>query len=95
MIEDKPEVFREEVDLIIDHGPLSNSEIYSLRAFLAYSFEEFLFVDRSKGRAHLSVVLMTRRLNYLERVAWGSTIVAWLHHHLCSVAEESITWRVV
>ncbi|ERM97365.1 hypothetical protein AMTR_s00073p00196130 [Amborella trichopoda] len=61
MIEDELEVFRQEVDLIIDHGPLSDSEIYSLWAFLAYLFEEFLFVDRSKGRAHLSVVWATRQ----------------------------------
>ncbi|ERN04717.1 hypothetical protein AMTR_s00076p00192250 [Amborella trichopoda] len=55
MNEDEPEMFQEEVDLTIDHGPLSNSEIYSLWAFLAYLFGEFLFVHRSKGRAHLSV----------------------------------------
>ncbi|ERN12214.1 hypothetical protein AMTR_s00034p00188100 [Amborella trichopoda] len=85
MIEDELEVFWGEVDLTIDHGPLSDSEIYSLRAFLAYLFGKFLFVDRSKGRAHLSMVWATRRLDYLERVAWGPTIVGWLHHHLCSV----------
>ncbi|ERN16690.1 hypothetical protein AMTR_s00051p00205990 [Amborella trichopoda] len=87
MIEDEQEVFREEVDLSIDRGPLSNSEIYSLWAFLAYLFREFLFVDRSKGRAHLSVVWATKRLDYLKRVAWGLVIVGWLHHHLCSVAK--------
>ncbi|ERN12943.1 hypothetical protein AMTR_s00050p00224980 [Amborella trichopoda] len=46
----------------------------------------FLFVDRSKGRAHLSVVWATRQLDYLERVAWGPAVVGWLHYHLCSVA---------
>ncbi|ERM93738.1 hypothetical protein AMTR_s00004p00260860 [Amborella trichopoda] len=87
MIEDKLKVFREEVDLTIDHGPLSDSEIYSLRAFLAYLFGEFLFVDRSKGRAHLSVVWATRHLYYLERLAWGPVIMGWLHYHLCGVAK--------
>ncbi|ERM97702.1 hypothetical protein AMTR_s00121p00041020 [Amborella trichopoda] len=85
MIEDEQEVFQEEVDLTIDHGPLSDSEIYSLQSFLAYLFEEFLFVDRLKGRAHLSMVWVTKQLDYLERVAWGPAIVGWLHYHLCSV----------
>ncbi|ERM97344.1 hypothetical protein AMTR_s00073p00155750 [Amborella trichopoda] len=67
-IEDEPKVFRDEVDLTFDHGPRSDSEIYSLWAFLAYLFEEFLFLDRSKGQAHLSVVWATKRLDYLERV---------------------------
>ncbi|ERN18428.1 hypothetical protein AMTR_s00189p00031860 [Amborella trichopoda] len=49
-------------------------------------FGEFLFVDRSKGRAHLLVVWATRQLDYLEQVAWGPAIVGWLHYHLCSVA---------
>ncbi|ERN18456.1 hypothetical protein AMTR_s00190p00047090 [Amborella trichopoda] len=89
MIEDEPEVFREEVDLTIDHGPLLDCEIYSLRTFPMYLFREFLFVDRSKGRAHMSVVWATRWLDYLERVAWGPTIVGWLHHHLCSVVREA------
>ncbi|ERM95451.1 hypothetical protein AMTR_s00008p00255660 [Amborella trichopoda] len=61
MIEDEPEEFQEEVDLTIVHGPLLDSEIYSLRAFL-------------------------KRLDYLERVAWGPAIMGWLHDHLCSVA---------
>ncbi|ERN04674.1 hypothetical protein AMTR_s00076p00121030 [Amborella trichopoda] len=86
MIEDELEVFRQEVDLTIDHGPLSDSEIHSLQAFLVYLFGEFLFADRYKGRAHLSVIWMTRQLDYLERVAWGLAIVGLLHHHLCSVA---------
>ncbi|ERN12185.1 hypothetical protein AMTR_s00034p00129610 [Amborella trichopoda] len=60
-------------------------EIYSLRAFLAHLFREFLFVGRSKDRAHLSMVWATRRLDYLEQVAWGLVIVGWLHHDLCSV----------
>ncbi|ERN11895.1 hypothetical protein AMTR_s00020p00202690 [Amborella trichopoda] len=80
------EVFRQEVDLTIDHGPLSDSEIYSLRAFLAYLFGEFLFVDQSKGRAHLSVVRATGQLDYLEQVAWGLVIMSELHYHVCSVA---------
>ncbi|ERN16548.1 hypothetical protein AMTR_s00031p00150190 [Amborella trichopoda] len=39
---------------------------------------EFLFVDRFKGQAHLSVVWVTRRLDYMERVAWGP-VIAWEH----------------
>ncbi|ERN11858.1 hypothetical protein AMTR_s00020p00124950 [Amborella trichopoda] len=82
MIEDKLEAFRQEVDLIIDHGPLSNSEIYSLRAILAYLFGEFLFVDRSKGRAHLSMVWTTRQLDYLEGLFnLPSGLGVGAHHH--------------
>ncbi|ERM98830.1 hypothetical protein AMTR_s00093p00160790 [Amborella trichopoda] len=66
MIEDELEVFRQEVDLTIDHGPLSDSEIY---------FGELLFLDRSKGRAHLLVVCVIKQLDYLERVAWRPSIV--------------------
>ncbi|ERN16687.1 hypothetical protein AMTR_s00051p00205240 [Amborella trichopoda] len=69
MIKDEPEVFREEVDLTTDPGPLLDSEIYSLCSFCL--FGEFLFVDRSKGQAHLSMVWGAKRLAYLERVAWG------------------------
>ncbi|ERN02528.1 hypothetical protein AMTR_s00083p00122040 [Amborella trichopoda] len=28
---------------------------------------------------------VTRRLDYLKQVVWGSAIVSWLHYHLCSV----------
>ncbi|ERN14574.1 hypothetical protein AMTR_s00038p00129890 [Amborella trichopoda] len=56
MIKDEPKVFQQEVDLSVDHGTLSDGERCSLRAFLAYMFGEFLFPDRTKGRAHLSVV---------------------------------------
>ncbi|ERM93759.1 hypothetical protein AMTR_s00004p00269090 [Amborella trichopoda] len=56
MIEDEPEVLRQEVDLTIDHGPLSDDERCSLQAFLVYLFREFLFPDQSKGRAHLLVI---------------------------------------
>ncbi|ERN08838.1 hypothetical protein AMTR_s00015p00058540 [Amborella trichopoda] len=75
MIEDELEVFRQEVDLTIDHGPLSDSEIHSMWAVLVCLFREFLFVGRFKGLAHLSVVWATRQLDYLERVAWGPVIV--------------------
>ncbi|ERM97840.1 hypothetical protein AMTR_s00118p00111160 [Amborella trichopoda] len=95
MIKDDPELFRQEVDLTINNGPLSDDERCSLWAFLAYLFGEFLFPDRSKGRAHLSVVWVTRRLDYLERVAWGQAIVGWLHHHLCSVAKVAHSLGVV
>ncbi|ERN04615.1 hypothetical protein AMTR_s00075p00173870, partial [Amborella trichopoda] len=85
LVQEESEVFWEKVDLTIDHGPFLDSEIYSLWAFLAYLFGEFLYVDRSKGRAHLLVVWATRWLDYFERVAWGPATVGWLHYHLCSV----------
>ncbi|ERN16540.1 hypothetical protein AMTR_s00031p00138370 [Amborella trichopoda] len=69
-----------------DGSAFFDEDIVPPQAFLVYFFGEFLVVDRSKGRAHLSVVWATRRLDYLERVAWGPAIVGWLHHHLCSVA---------
>ncbi|ERN18495.1 hypothetical protein AMTR_s00192p00040340 [Amborella trichopoda] len=44
MIEDEPEVFHQELDLTINHWPLSDDERYSLRSFLTYLFGELCFM---------------------------------------------------